>query len=425
MHIFDLASRAVLETLPDEYADTRAIAWSSDDRSIAAGAADGKIRIWGIKDAATIHSFDSKSDAITVIDWSPDGSKLAVASSVGYVVLYDARTFEEVRTLRDGGFASTDLIWSPDNLHLAITAQQDAVEVWRVSDGERIALLHGNKSHPSKIAWSPNGRRIASAGRDGSIRVWDFETTREVIVFGEKQNSPHGAVDWSCDGFALASCGERGEVDVYDAWRGFFAAKSPHLMATLDERLSKSQDIDDLRSRGLVFARMNAIERASEDFQSYQSRTNQSWIIADCYVAGPYSIALEQPGSPELAENRNSNPLIPPSAVTWQRVPLYDHGYINFGRLFDRKANVSGYVYLPIYCSEETDVILLLGSDDQMKVWLNDTLIHQIDHSRYAIPEQDQIRTRLQQGWNRILVRVANVLNNHILCFEIKNGVTP
>ncbi len=422
VYILDAASRKVVQTLPDEYSDTRAIAWSPDGCLLAAGASDGSVRTWRIEDLATTHSLESPSDSISVVAWSPDGSQLAVASSVGYVKLLAADTLHELRRLRERSFGITDLTWSPDGDYLAIAAQQDAVEIWRLTDVERVALLHGNKSHPAKIAWSPNGRRIALAGRDGSIRVWDFETNREVTVFGEQQNRSHAAVDWNCDGFSLASCSERGEIVVYDARYGFFAAKSHHLLPALDNCIENKQDFDDLRIRGLVYARLHDIDRASEDFETYLSHANLPWIIADCYVAGPYSIFPDQSGSPELVDNRNSNPLIPPRSSSWQRVQFIGHGFVNFGRLFDLKANVSGYAYLPIYCHEERDVLLLLGSDDQLKVWLNGSLIHETKHSRTAIPGQDQIPTRLRKGWNRVLVRVSNVLNHHILCFEIEDG---
>ncbi len=421
VHILDVASRKIVQSLPGKYINSQSIAWSPDGRSIAVGGSEGMVHIWRPSEEAATESLNLTEGSVTTIDWNPDGSQLAVASSLGYVNIYATDGWQEVRKLRTRSLAVGDLAWSPDGSHLAIVAQQDAVEVWRISDGERVALLHGNKSQPAKIAWLANGRRIATAGRDGSIRVWDFDTSREVLVFGEQQHLSNTAVDWSCDGFSLASCEASGDVVIYDAWNGFFAAKSPHLLPTLNQRLLNGQEVDDLLCRGLVYSRMHDVDRASLDFQNYLSRTGQPMIIADCYVSGPYSLAFDRPGPPELARNRNPNSLIPPKAISWKRVPLLDHGFINFERIYDGKANVSGYVYLPIFCGDDIDVTLKLGSDDQLRVWLNGGLIHQVAHSRSAIPEQDRILVRLHQGWNQILVRVANEYNRHILYFEIDN----
>jgi hypothetical protein len=52
-------------------------------------------------------------------------------------------------------------------------------------------------------------------------------------------------------------------------------------------------------------------------------------------------------------------------------------------------------------------VLLEIGSDDGIKVWLNGKLIHGNNASRGCTPGEDKIRTELDEGWNRLLLKVT------------------
>ncbi|MCA9262906.1 MAG: PSD1 domain-containing protein [Planctomycetales bacterium] len=49
-----------------------------------------------------------------------------------------------------------------------------------------------------------------------------------------------------------------------------------------------------------------------------------------------------------------------------------------------------------------------LGSDDGVKVWVNDELAFAKDITRGVLPDQDQIQLRLRSGDNRLLIKVVN-----------------
>ena len=232
-------------------------------------------------------------------------------------------------------------------------------------------------------------------------------------------------IGWNCDGFALASCSASGEITIYDAWDGFIAAKSSHILPKLNQQFAHSQDIEHQLTRGLVYASLHNEELSANDLKAFLIKAKQSWIVANCYVSAPDSIAFELPGPIEPPRNSSSISLVPPRQISWTRVLLSEHGFINFGRLFDGKSHVSGYAYIPVYCLNDHDVVLRLGSDDQMRVWVNDRQVHEISRTRTAVPNQDQVEVRLRSGWNQILVRVANDLNNHILYFEIDDRDVP
>ena len=49
---------------------------------------------------------------------------------------------------------------------------------------------------------------------------------------------------------------------------------------------------------------------------------------------------------------------------------------------------------------------MLIGSDDGVRIWLNDKLIHTNPAYRGAYPDQDKIPVQLKEGWNKLMIKV-------------------
>ncbi len=64
-----------------------------------------------------------------------------------------------------------------------------------------------------------------------------------------------------------------------------------------------------------------------------------------------------------------------------------------------------GFVYLD--SPREQDALLLLGSDDGVKVWLNNKLVHENEVGRAYRPREDSIPIHLRKGLNALLVKVS------------------
>jgi hypothetical protein len=68
------------------------------------------------------------------------------------------------------------------------------------------------------------------------------------------------------------------------------------------------------------------------------------------------------------------------------------------------KGIVYGLVY--VFSPDQREALILLGSDDGVRVWLNDELVHTNPAYRGATPDQDRIPVTLNTGWNRLLIKV-------------------
>jgi len=80
---------------------------------------------------------------------------------------------------------------------------------------------------------------------------------------------------------------------------------------------------------------------------------------------------------------------------------------IDLERAIGRGSNRAAYMLAYLWSPDDQDVRLEIGSDDGVKVWVNDKLVHANNVARPLRIGQDKVRARLKKGWNRLLVKIA------------------
>jgi hypothetical protein len=92
--------------------------------------------------------------------------------------------------------------------------------------------------------------------------------------------------------------------------------------------------------------------------------------------------------------------------VGWRAVQADPSGYVRLDALV--QPNEQGLVYGLVYINSPDDrrATVLLGSDDGVRVWVNDELAHTNPIYRAAEPDQDRFSVNLKKGWNKILIKV-------------------
>ena len=66
------------------------------------------------------------------------------------------------------------------------------------------------------------------------------------------------------------------------------------------------------------------------------------------------------------------------------------------------------YALTYVYSPKDQTLPLLLGSDDGVKVFLNDKAIHRFLEVRISAPDQDRVPLNLKKGWNKLLFKIEN-----------------
>lgn len=133
------------------------------------------------------------------------------------------------------------------------------------------------------------------------------------------------------------------------------------------------------------------------------------WLTA-WQVAGPFAA---DPDSRTSLLAQGFAPETDASSVVWR---VLDCGDADSAGKFDllRCPELRGdqrcvYVRTRIWSDAAVPARLDLGSDDGVKVWLNDAVIHTQDVSRSYAPASDKVVIELREGWNDLLLKVSNV----------------
>jgi HEAT repeat protein len=126
-------------------------------------------------------------------------------------------------------------------------------------------------------------------------------------------------------------------------------------------------------------------------------------FIQDWLVCGPFS----QPGVENLSAifKLPLGPEKPGEKVQWQPAPHEDG--VNLAKLFPGHDNCAAYLKTQISVPEDCDAFLLLGSDDGVKAWLNQAVVHANDTNRPDMPDQDVAPVHFKKGSNELMLKIT------------------
>jgi hypothetical protein len=92
--------------------------------------------------------------------------------------------------------------------------------------------------------------------------------------------------------------------------------------------------------------------------------------------------------------------------VGWRIVQAGSTGYVRLDELVQPNEQVLAYGLAYVLSPDDRQASVLLGSDDGVRVWLNDELVHTNPAYRAAVLDQDRFSTNLKKGWNKVLIKV-------------------
>ncbi len=136
------------------------------------------------------------------------------------------------------------------------------------------------------------------------------------------------------------------------------------------------------------------------------SRVNAWWIV------GPYRATDAKAwGRKEAPEDGVALALpvtIGGKPVHWRRVfTSHAAGFVNLDRVLVPRNKVCAYAFAEVFVEAETKARLEIGSDDGVRVWLNDAVVHTNFVTRGWKAAEDEVDVTFAKGWNRLLVKVC------------------
>jgi len=92
--------------------------------------------------------------------------------------------------------------------------------------------------------------------------------------------------------------------------------------------------------------------------------------------------------------------------VKWEKRRADEKGLVNFENFLLPKDYTVAYALTYVWSPDNQWVKIFAGSDDGIRIWLNDELIHHNLVKRGPVPDNDLVKGKLKAGWNKLLVKV-------------------
>jgi serine/threonine protein kinase/WD40 repeat protein len=219
LYVLDAASGAVQGSVETE--DPPADIWwldvSPDDRQVAAGCADGTIRILDLKERRwhrrPIAAYRAEVEGVR---YSPDGAMLGTCGNEGRVALWRTSDWRLLWQTDRVAAACRGVAFSPEGRRLAHGTSDGTAQIRRVQDGQLLLPpLAGHHGRVTCAVFSPDGTRLFTGGVDGSVKVWDAQNGVLLLTLAVTARSPVWDVAVSPDGHRVAAADGEGAVTVW------------------------------------------------------------------------------------------------------------------------------------------------------------------------------------------------------------------
>ncbi|NQT88635.1 NPCBM/NEW2 domain-containing protein, partial [bacterium] len=151
----------------------------------------------------------------------------------------------------------------------------------------------------------------------------------------------------------------------------------------------------------------------------------ETWLVCGEFPNPPHEGAKEYDHTPPcvgldtdyLAEQGGETAIVPVAGMRHKRpdgtfAPWFAHtapgGRVDFVSALRGRptSNVVAYAYRTIESDQGGKAMLSVGSDDGIRIWLNDAVVHDHILARGVHPDEDVVPVDLRKGSNRLLVKV-------------------
>ncbi|HAB15643.1 MAG TPA: hypothetical protein DCE44_04250 [Verrucomicrobiales bacterium] len=420
------ASGQLLMTLKGHNALVTSATFSPDGQRIATGSWDKTAKVWEAASGRELLTLKGHSQQISAVAFSPGGQQIATGSGDSTAKIWEAVSGRELLTLKGhaGGVAS--VAFSPNGQRIVTGSFGGIVKIWDAVSGTEQINLMGHTGGISSVAFSPDGQRIVTSGwEDETIKVWDATSGRELLSFSDN-NGEITSVTFSPDGHRIAA-GIAGTDLQAKVWG---AARAEQVAAWQEEERAAAQSMAPLREEFLAEQERQRIDRERSSIKQ--------WL-----VMAPIALAADQSGAAglEIEQIEGESRLKPKAGearstggreLKWQEVTLEGSleslpvdFVIDFNAVVGSETAQS-VAYAVCYLRSDAPkrgLQLLVGSDDEAKIYLNGKEVYRSSVPRPFSEGQDTVPDiALNAGVNVLVFKVVNEFEQWQGCIRLTDA---
>ena len=219
--LWDAETGAQLQSFTNKRVESRAAAFSPDERQVATSGDDGIVRLWDVATAQPLGVIDPDGAAGVGIAYSQDGEELLLAARKNaLLVKTPKRTPQSFELPTPPNAAVADVAFSPDGRHLATAGKQDfTARLWDLDSRSEVLACKGHTDEVVSVSFSPDGQRIVTASKDMTARIWDAGSGAELRRLEGHTKALLGA-EFSPDGKRVVTSSIDKSAIVWDAETG-------------------------------------------------------------------------------------------------------------------------------------------------------------------------------------------------------------
>ena len=179
------------------------------EEELITGSYDETIRFW--RNQGTKKHFEHKMTMVYCMAVSPDERCVAAGNNDGKIRMIDAADGTHRAMLLGPKTAVLSIDWSPDSKSVCCGSRDERAYVWKLGNlkigpEEEMRLLQqeyhrfdGHKNDVSGIAWHPDGLWIATCAHDSTIRIWHQGSGRLVYKIDIPLPEDYASSDYDSD----------------------------------------------------------------------------------------------------------------------------------------------------------------------------------------------------------------------------------
>ena len=292
---------------------------------------------------------------------------------------------------------TTDPELLPDLLGLARSTQEDSVRSLAINGAVRLATQEESVKLPASRRVADLKSLLACASRP--------EQKRMVLAgFGDVPSlEALAVVDTELGDSAVRNEAARAAIKIT---AGLPGSDARNCEATLKKALAAADDDGTRR----------AVQSALKQIQDNLD------YLTDWAVAGPYQQAdkdyaalFDIPFPPEIKGSQEAKWQPLPPGADPKRPYVMDLFKMMGGQ------QCVAYARTWVHCDQEHSAMLELGSDDGVKIWLNDKQVFALNAARPLQPGSDKVNVSLHSGWNPLLLKVTQNNQGWEFCVRVRN----
>lgn len=190
----------------------RTVAWSPDAMTLASGADDAQLLLWGTD--GMVHQRIAHPASIRALAWSPDSQRLVTGSN-NQVLFLNAQTGTPFfRSTHRHRAAVSSLAWTTHNQDLQVVSggADNLAIVWNTTTYGSQTIFTRHTTPIENVSWALDGQTVASSSQGGVVRVWNVISGQEVHAFYQDATVPMRVLAFSPVDTILAVGGDDGIV---------------------------------------------------------------------------------------------------------------------------------------------------------------------------------------------------------------------